>query len=236
MMIKAASAARPRSDAASQPARAHGMRAARAALVAPRRAPQGGTCKPGPACGAKQRAVETRGVAKAALAAATTVDIAALEPVAYLTALSALLYYLCLTINGVMPFVSVIGVTMNAKHENWAVRCFANMTEQWPMFLVGLWTHAIFVSPVTAYKAGCIWLAFRLAYPFVRLFTNENTELTMATTMPQYFVNTYLVTAVVLKLGFGIAPFNPFLAVPVYMCLAGFSMMVLHPVGKQIFA
>ena len=171
---------------------------------------------------------KTQGVAKAAIAAVKTVDIASLEPVAYLSALSAMLYYFCLTINAVMMFTG----EMTPKHKNWGVRVFGNMTEQWPMFLSALWTHAIFVSPVTAVQAGYVWLAMRTLYPFVRLFTNENEFATMATTMPQYFVNTYLVFAVVMKIGFG-ATFNPFLSPIVYMVLAGTSMMVVHPIAKM---
>ncbi|XRA95945.1 hypothetical protein NFJ02_01g36400 [Pycnococcus provasolii] len=171
---------------------------------------------------------KTQGVAKAAIAAVKTVDIAALEPVAYLSALSAVLYYFCLTINAVMMFTG----EMTPKHKNWGVRVFGNMTEQWPMFLSALWTHAIFVSPVTAVQAGYVWLAMRALYPFVRLFTNENEPATMATTMPQYFVNVYLVFAVVMKIGFG-ATFNPFLSPIVYMVLCGTSLMVVHPIAKM---
>ena len=48
---------------------------------------------------------------------------------------------------------------------NWGNRAFGNMMEQAPLFLAGLWLHALFVSPVVATQLGGAYLFLRLCYP-----------------------------------------------------------------------
>lgn len=48
-----------------------------------------------------------------------------------------------------------------------ADRTMLNMLEQMPPFLVTLWLHAIFVSPVSATIGAWIYIATRAIYPFV---------------------------------------------------------------------
>jgi hypothetical protein len=48
-----------------------------------------------------------------------------------------------------------------------ADRKVLNTLEQMPPFLVLLWLHAVFVCPVSATIAGGVYLAARLAYPFL---------------------------------------------------------------------
>lgn len=48
-----------------------------------------------------------------------------------------------------------------------ADRMQLNMLEQMPVFLIGLWMHAVFVSPSAAGIAGWVYVACRAAYPFL---------------------------------------------------------------------
>lgn len=69
-------------------------------------------------------------------------------------------------------------------------RTFLNMLEQCPLFLTGLWMHAIFVSPETAATAGWLYIVFRSMYPF--LFPMGMPWFFLST-MPNYMVVWYLI-------------------------------------------
>ena len=45
-------------------------------------------------------------------------------------------------------------------------RTVGNYLEQSVPFLVSLWAHAAFVSPVNAAAVGWTWIAFRFIYPW----------------------------------------------------------------------
>ena len=69
-----------------------------------------------------------------------------------------------------------------------------NMLEQMPLFLIGLWLHAAFVSPAGASVAGWVYVACRAIYPFLlgkRLGTIIPFRIFYAT-MPSYAVMVYL--------------------------------------------
>jgi len=75
-----------------------------------------------------------------------------------------------------------------------ADRMQLNMLEQMPLFLVGLWLHAVFVSPVSAGLAGWVYVAGRALYPFLlgkRLGKVIPFRIFYAT-MPGYAVMIYL--------------------------------------------
>jgi hypothetical protein len=52
-------------------------------------------------------------------------------------------------------------VILNAK------RTVGNLMEQTPIFLVGVWLHAVFVNPLSAAQIAWTWLAVRAFYPLV---------------------------------------------------------------------
>jgi hypothetical protein len=52
-------------------------------------------------------------------------------------------------------------VILNAK------RSVGNLMEQTPIFLVGVWLHAIFVDPLSAAQLAWTWLAVRSFYPLL---------------------------------------------------------------------
>lgn len=45
-------------------------------------------------------------------------------------------------------------------------RSVGNMLEQTPPFLLGLWLHALMVSPAASAQLGWAWLCLRAVYPF----------------------------------------------------------------------
>jgi len=75
-----------------------------------------------------------------------------------------------------------------------ADRMQLNMLEQMPVFLVGLWLHAFFVSPTSAGLAGWAYLASRVVYPFLLGKRLDNTIpfRIFYATMPGYGVLVYL--------------------------------------------
>ncbi|MCA9570279.1 MAG: MAPEG family protein [Myxococcales bacterium] len=83
-----------------------------------------------------------------------------------------------------------------------ADRIQLNMLEHMPGFLVLLWLNAAFVSPSSATIAGGIWLAARVAYPFLmggRLGRGIKASILLAT-LPGYLVILWFVVALVLQL------------------------------------
>ena len=115
------------------------------------------------------------------------VDISLFAPVVLVTAALALLYYAFLWDQSATAFVVLKDAKKKAKAE-WkpppslsdvkygrysksarvraADRTVGNYLEQSPGFLVSLWLHAAFVSPVNAAAFGWAWLGFRLLYPW----------------------------------------------------------------------
>jgi hypothetical protein len=53
----------------------------------------------------------------------------------------------------------------NDKHVHWAVRAFGNLHEQAPVYLLSLWSYAIFVSPEDGAVFGAAYLVMRFFYP-----------------------------------------------------------------------
>ena len=75
-----------------------------------------------------------------------------------------------------------------------ADRMQLNMLEHMPMFLVGLWVHAVLVGAESAAIAGAVYVASRALYPFMmgrRLGRFVRTRILFAT-VPGYAVMTYL--------------------------------------------
>lgn len=115
------------------------------------------------------------------------VDISLFAPVVLVTAAWALLYYAFLWDQSATAFVVLKDAKKKAKAEGKpppslsdvkygrysksarvraADRTVGNYLEQSPGFLVSLWLHAAFVSPVNAAAFGWAWLGFRLLYPW----------------------------------------------------------------------
>eukprot|EP00614_Pseudopedinella_elastica_P013805 CAMPEP_0172585440 /NCGR_PEP_ID=MMETSP1068-20121228/4865_1 /TAXON_ID=35684 /ORGANISM="Pseudopedinella elastica, Strain CCMP716" /LENGTH=119 /DNA_ID=CAMNT_0013379903 /DNA_START=124 /DNA_END=483 /DNA_ORIENTATION=+ len=69
-------------------------------------------------------------------------------------------------------------------------RTFLNMLEQSPLFLLGLWMHAVFISPDSAAAAGWLYLPFRAIYPVV---FRMGMPWLFLSTFPNYFVVMYLI-------------------------------------------
>ena len=118
---------------------------------------------------------------------AAPVDVSAFAPVVLVTAAWALLYYAFLWDQSATAFVVLKDAKKKAKAEGKpppsladvkygrysksarvraADRTVGNYLEQSPGFLVSLWLHAAFVSPVNAAAFGWAWLGFRLLYPW----------------------------------------------------------------------
>jgi uncharacterized MAPEG superfamily protein len=69
-------------------------------------------------------------------------------------------------------------------------RTFLNMLEQSPLFLMGLWMHAVFVSPESAATAGWLYIVFRAMYPIV---FSMGIPWLFVSTFTNYFVVWYLI-------------------------------------------
>lgn len=81
-----------------------------------------------------------------------------------------------------------------------ADRIQLNMLEHMPVFLVALWLHAFFVSPVSATWAGGAYTLLRAAYPFVlgnRLGRGIPLRVLMVT-FPGYGILGYLLISIVI--------------------------------------
>jgi hypothetical protein len=81
-----------------------------------------------------------------------------------------------------------------------ADRIQLNMLEHMPVFLVALWLHAFFVSPVSATWAGGAYTLLRAVYPFVlgnRLGRGLPLRVLMVT-FPGYGIVGYLLVTLVL--------------------------------------
>mmetsp|Transcript_118719 Transcript_118719/g.206761 ORF Transcript_118719/g.206761 Transcript_118719/m.206761 type:complete len:185 (-) Transcript_118719:474-1028(-) len=85
-------------------------------------------------------------------------------------------------------------------HKKWGDRTFGNLVEQSTPFLIGMWGHAVFVSPPKAAALGTAWVVIRLFYPVVWAATKE---MPVAITMPNYaiLIWMYAVTAAQLSCG-----------------------------------
>ena len=115
------------------------------------------------------------------------VDITAFAPVVLVTAGWALLYYAFLWDQSATAFVVLRDAMKKAKAEGKpaptlaevkygrysksarvraADRTVGNYLEQTPAFLVSLWLHAAFVSPVNAAAFGWVWIGARSVYPW----------------------------------------------------------------------
>ena len=143
------------------------------------------------------------------------VDISLFAPVVLVTAAWALLYYAFLWDQSATAFVVLKDAKKKAKAEGKpppsladvkygrysksarvraADRTVGNYLEQSPGFLVSLWLHAAFVSPVNAAAFGWAWLGFRLVYPWAYRLKFPGVFLS---TMPAYVCVAYLLGEVV---------------------------------------
>lgn len=68
-------------------------------------------------------------------------------------------------------------------------RTVGNFLEQSVPFYLGLFLHAVFVSPNAAAKAGWLWIAFRCYYPYVWMM---KFPAVLTSTMPAYGCVAYL--------------------------------------------
>jgi len=88
------------------------------------------------------------------------------------------------------------------RHMLAADRQQLNMLEHMPPFLALMWLVALFVGPVWATAGGGVYLAARLAYPFVmgsRLGRGVRTSILFAT-LPGYLVIAYFVVVLITAL------------------------------------
>ena len=143
------------------------------------------------------------------------VDIALFAPVVLVTAAWALVYYAFLWDQSATAFVVLKDAKKKAKAEGKpppsladvkygrysksarvraADRTVGNYLEQSPAFLLSLWLHAAFVSPVNAAAFGWAWLGFRLTYPWAYRLKFPGV---WASTMPGYACVLYLIGEVV---------------------------------------
>ena len=143
------------------------------------------------------------------------IDIAVFAPVVLVTAAWALLYYAFLWDQSATAFVVLKDAKKKAKAEGKpppsladvkygrysksarvraADRTVGNYLEQSPGFLISLWLHAAFVSPVNASAFGWAWLGFRMMYPWAYRLRFPGLFLS---TMPAYGCVGYLLGEVV---------------------------------------
>merc|ERR1711939_661250 len=81
--------------------------------------------------------------------------------------------------------------------QNWGERAFGNLNEQSPMFLVAIWLHALFVSPDNAATLGWVYLALRILYVMIWMFSGRFTMKVLAATMPMYGIIWFLTASTV---------------------------------------
>jgi hypothetical protein len=151
----------------------------------------------------------------AALPAGGPADITLFAPVVLVTAAWALLYYAFLWDQSATAFVVLKDAKKKAKAEGKpppsladvkygrysksarvraADRTVGNFLEQSPAFLVSLWLHSAFVSPVNASAFGWTWLGFRAVYPWAYRLRFPGVFIS---TMPAYGCVFYLLGEVV---------------------------------------
>ena len=152
---------------------------------------------------------------KGAISASGPVDISLFAPIVLVTAAWALLYYAFLSDQSATAFVVLKDAKKKAKAEGKpppsladvkygrysksarvraADRTVGNYLEQSPAFLLSLWLHAAFVSPVNAAAFGWTWLGFRLIYPWAYRLKFPGVFLS---TVPAYWCVAYLLGEVV---------------------------------------
>jgi len=86
-------------------------------------------------------------------------------------------------------------------HKKWGDRTFGNLVEQSTPFLIGMWGHAVFVSPPKAAALGTAWVVIRLFYPVVWAVTKE---VPLAVTLPNYAILGWMFATTAAQLSFGI--------------------------------
>ncbi|KAI2513814.1 MAPEG-like protein [Fragilaria crotonensis] len=79
-------------------------------------------------------------------------------------------------------------------------RTVGNYMEQGFIFLPLLWLHAAFVDPSISFTIAAIYTISRLIYPFV--YGNKRAMLIAVSTMPGYFIISYLFVTLVRTVGF----------------------------------
>merc|ERR1712159_411669 len=88
-------------------------------------------------------------------------------------------------------------------YSKWADRAFGNYNEQFALFTISLWAHALFVNPDHAAIFGFVYVFLRFAYIIIWLFDSDASKpkpdaLPLAT-VPMYGVITWLMLTTVLK-------------------------------------
>lgn len=119
-----------------------------------------------------------------------------LMPVAVVTAAWSLLGYV------VMVLGPTAALTGGSKAQcKWGDRTFMNMQEQAALFLSSLWTCAFFVSAEKAASLGTAYVLLRALYPIIWLAVGVETPYPhiFLSTFPQYGINLYMLTMVLLK-------------------------------------
>jgi hypothetical protein len=143
------------------------------------------------------------------------VDVSEFAPVVLVTAGWALLYYAFLFDQSATAFVVLKDAKRKAKMEGKPMpqlsdvkygrysksarvrasdRTVGNYLEQSVPFLVSLWAHAAFVSPVNAAAVGWTWIAFRFVYPWAYRMRFPGVFIS---TVPAYACVAYLLEEVV---------------------------------------
>ena len=91
---------------------------------------------------------------------------------------------------------------INEKQKLWASRMFGNLHEQSTLFLVAVWSYAIFVDAGKAAFWGDIYLFIRLFYPIIWAANGGMSQQMALVTLPGYIINLYLLGTVGFKVFF----------------------------------